>query len=178
MYRLFVAIDLPLSERAKLAGMFFGIPGARWVPEDQLHLTLRFIGEVDGGVFRDIKETLADIKVAPFTMQLKGFGCFPPRKQPHVLWVGVDKNDQLMHLRNRVEAAVVKAGIPPEQRKFSPHITLARLKDTPLSKLTNFLSGNGLFASEPFTVNEFVLYSSVLSPKGAIHQVEAEYVLK
>lgn len=178
MYRLFVAVDLPPSLKTILANMSFGIPGAKWVAEEQLHLTLRFIGEVDGGVFADIREALSGIKAESFTMQLKGMGYFPPRKKPNVLWVGIDKNERLQALRNRVENAIVKAGLPPEQRKFSPHITLARLRDTPLKKITNFLSGNSLFASEPFQVSEFHLYSSVLTPKGAIHQIEATYPLK
>ena len=178
MYRLFVAVDMPEEVRNQLGDMFFGIPGAKWVPAEQLHLTLRFIGEVDGGVFRDVKDALSTIKRPAFTMQLKGLGCFPPRKQPKVLWVGIDKNEQLLQLRNRVEAELVRAGLPPEQRKFSPHVTLARLRDTPLSKLTNFLAGNGLYASIVFPVREFHLYSSQLTPKGAIHQIEATYELE
>ncbi len=177
MYRLFVAVDMPDLLKERLAKMFFGIPGAKWVAEEQLHLTLRFIGEVDGGVFKDVKEALSQISLDSFSLQLKGMGYFPPRKKPKVLWVGVEKNDTLLSLRNRVEAAVVKTGLAPEQRKFSPHITLARLRDTPLKKITNFLSGNSLYESEPFQVTEFHLYSSLLTPKGAIHQIEATYPL-
>lgn len=178
MYRLFIAVDMPRELQERVGNMFFGMPGAKWVAEEQLHLTLRFIGEVDGGVFEDIREGLSEIKADSFTMQLKGMGYFPPRKKPKVLWVGIDKNEKLTILRNRVEAAVVKAGLPPEQRKFSPHITLARLRDTPLKKVTNFLAGNSLYESESFQVSEFHLYSSVLTPKGAIHQLEATYPLE
>lgn len=177
MYRLFIAVDMPHYVKERLGNMFFGIPGARWIAEEQLHLTLRFVGEADGGVFEDIREGLGEIKADSFTMQLKGVGYFPPRKKPKVLWVGIEKNEKLTILRNRVEAAVLKIGLPPEQRKFSPHITLARLRDTPLKKITNFLSGNSLYESEPFQVSEFHLYSSLLTPKGAIHQIEDSYPL-
>ena len=177
MYRLFVAIDLPENVKKELSGISYGMPGARWVPEEQLHLTLRFIGEVDGGVFRDIQEALGDIKSESFEIRIKGVGFFPPRKTPRVLWVGVEPHDKVSLLRKRVEGTLVRLGIEPEHRKFSPHITLARLQDTSLSKVTRFLAGHNLFASELFPVNEFILYSSTLTPKGAIHRQEAVYPL-
>ena len=178
MYRLFVAIDLPEGIRETLAGLCCGIPDARWVTPEQLHLTLRFIGDTDGGLFGEIREALAEIAPPSFTMRLKGFGCFPPRKAPRVLWVGIEQpNEPLLKLRNRVEATLVRLGMEPEHRKFAPHITLARLREPPMHRLTNFLSGNNLFATETFPVTEFLLYSSTLSTKGAIHTVEASYPL-
>jgi len=177
MIRLFTAIDLPAEARERVSGLCCGLPGAKWVDEEQIHLTLRFIGEVDGALFREINEALALVRSAPFTLELKGLGTFPPRKQPRVLWVGVEKNEALVRLRNRVETTLVGCGLAPEGRKFAPHITLARLRDPPLVRLTNFLAGNNLFGCEPFGVEEFHLYSSVLTPKGAIHQLEASYPL-
>ena len=177
MHRLFVAIDLPSPAKESLAKICFGVPGARWVPAEQLHLTLRFIGEVEGTLFREIREALAEIDLSPFPLRLRGFGCFPPRKAPRVLWVGIDENETLIQLRNRVEAILVRQGVEPEHRKFAPHITIARLKETPLVRLTNFLAGNSLFATEPWEVTEFHLYSSSLSDKGAIHTLEASYPL-
>ncbi len=177
MIRLFVAIDLPQDIKKELTAMGFGIPGARWVAEDQIHLTLRFIGEVDGGVCRDIRDNLDLVESKAFSLRLTGMGCFPPRKQPRVLWAGVESNDSLNQLYKRVETTLVRGGLDPEQRKFSPHITLARLRDTPLSRLTNFLAGNNLYTSPSFPVNEFHLYSSTLSQKGAIHTLEATYPL-
>ncbi len=178
MPRLFVAIDLPAPVRERLAGLCCGLPGARWVEPEQLHLTLRFIGEVDGALFRDIRADLAEAAIPPFAMGLKGLGCFPPRKAPRVLWVGVEPaQGELVRLRNRVENCLTRLGIEPEHRKFAPHITLARLRETPMGRLTNFLSGNGLFAVDPFPVTEFHLYSSVLNGHGAVHTVEASYPL-
>lgn len=177
MSRLFVAIDLPETVQQQLAGLCFGLPGAHWVEAEQIHLTLRFIGEVDGAMFRDIREELAGVRSVPFAMQVQGLGYFPPRQSPRVLWAGVAKNEALVLLRNRVEGVMVRCGLEPEGRKFAPHITLARLRDTPLSRLTKFLAGNALFASESFTVVDFNLYSSQLTAQGAIHQLEASYPL-
>ena len=157
--------------------MFFGIPGARWIALDQLHLTVRFIGDVDGALFLDIKTALAETNISPFNIQMKGVGHFPPRGAPRVIWAGLDKSEPLLLLRKKIDAALLKIGVTPEKRKFSPHITLARLKNTPPQKVANFLSGNSLFSQEPFQVDDFKLYSSTLTPKGAIHKVERIYSL-
>ena len=157
--------------------MFFGIPGARWIALDQLHLTVRFIGDVDGALFLDIKTALAETNISPFNIQMKGVGHFPPRGAPRVIWAGLEKSEPLLLLRKKIDAALLKIGVTPEKRKFSPHITLARLKNTPPQKVANFLSGNSLFSQKPFQVDDFKLYSSTLTPKGAIHKVERIYSL-
>lgn len=177
MHRLFVAIDLPPPVKEQLNSIAFGVPGARWVEVEQVHLTLRFIGEVSGSSFLDIEESLSRVTAPPFSIRLKGVGHFPPRKHPRVLWAGVEANDTLMQLHNRVEAAIVRTGQEPEGRKFSPHITLARLRDTPAVKAAAFLAANSLFETSPFEVSTFHLYSSTLTGKGAIHQRQASYLL-
>ena len=177
MPRLFIAVDLPGTMKKNLERMFFGIPGARWVALDQLHLTVRFIGEVDGALFLDIRNTLEEVSISPFDIQLKGVGHFPPRGAPRVIWVGLEKSEPMQLLRKKIDGALLKIGLEPEGRKFSPHITLARLKNTPLQKVADFLSGNGLFSQEPFQIDDFKLYSSTLNPKGAIHKVERMYSL-
>ncbi len=177
MQRLFVAIDLPRAVKRELAGICLGLPGARWVEDEQIHLTLRFIGEVDGGIFQDIREGLAGIHGSAFSMHLAGLGFFPPRRQPHVLWAGIEPVEPVIALRNRVESLIVRLGLEPEGRKFSPHVTMARLRDTPVAKVAGYLAGNALFASSPFEVDAFHLYSSVLTKKGAMHQIEASYPL-
>lgn len=177
MYRLFVAIDLPPDIAAQVQGLCYGVPGARWVQPEQMHLTLRFIGEVDGGLFRDIKEGLADIETGGFVLQVKGLGFFPPRKTPRVLWAGIAPVEQVSALRQRIDNVLLGLGLAPEGRKFSPHITLARLHDTPPARLSRFLAGNSLFATEAFPVSEFHLYSSELTAKGAFHTIEASYKL-
>lgn len=178
MYRLFVAIDLPEHVKEAVAGISGGLPGARWVPAEQLHLTLRFIGETEEGTFRQVKEALAAIAGAPFTLALQGVGYFPPGKHPRVLWVGMEAGAPLLELQQGVELAVTSTGIAPETRRFSPHITIARLKDTPAAKVDTYRAIHGGFQTEPFTVEVFHLYSSTLSSQGAVHRREAAYPLQ
>ncbi|MDD3814119.1 MAG: RNA 2',3'-cyclic phosphodiesterase [Desulfocapsaceae bacterium] len=177
MHRLFVAIDLPPLVKRELTEICSSLPGARWVKAEQIHLTLRFIGEVDDGIFQDIRKELADIKSSAFTMRLAGLGFFPPRRPPHVLWAGVEPVESIVVLRDWVEAALVGLGLEPEGRKFSPHVTLARLRDISVARVEHYLAANMSFVSSEFQVSAFHLYSSVLTSNGAIHQVETSYPL-
>jgi 2'-5' RNA ligase len=177
MHRLFVAIDFPEPVRRELALLCFGLPDARWVPPEQLHLTVRFIGEVEGSVLLDVRDALGDVRAAPFDLRLRGMGHFPPRGRPSVLWAGVDGGDGLRVLHDRVEAAVTRAGLPPEARNFAPHVTMARLKGTHPRRVADYLTEHALFSVGPFAVESFHLYSSVLGPKGAAHTLEASYPL-
>jgi 2'-5' RNA ligase len=173
--RLFTAIELPDETKLRLARMAVGIPRARWVPEAQLHLTLRFIGETDGLLCDDIVESLAGVEMAPFDLKLKGVGCFPPRRVPRVLWVGVEDADPPAVLKRRIDRALADVGIAPEGRKFSAHVTLARVAKSPLGRVMRFLVEHSDFELSAGTVSGFTLFSSLLSPKGAQHRVEAEY---
>jgi 2'-5' RNA ligase len=177
MPRLFVAIDLPLQVKERLALLCCGLPGARWVYPECLHLTLRFIGEVDAMVFQAVRQALAEIQSRSFSLRLEGVGFFPPRGRPRVVWSGISPNDQLVLLRKRVESVLVRSGLEPERRKYSPHITLARLQNTPPAKVADFLAHHSFFVTEDFWVNEFLLYSSVLGSKGAKHYREEVYPL-
>jgi len=176
MPRLFVAIDLPEEMRGQVSSLYYGFPKTRWTPSEQLHLTLRFIGEVDGLLFRQIVDNLETLEFSPFTLQFNGLGYFPPRRHPNILWVGVSKNEALTRLQRRLETRLVKIGLEPERRKFHPHLTIARLSpSTSLAKLADYLALNGAFTLPPFTIKEFHLYSSQLTRQGAHHQVEATF---
>jgi len=177
MPRLFIAVDLPDTIKKNLEAMFFGIPGARWVASDQIHLTVRFIGDVDGALFHDIKNVLEEISIQPFDLHMKGMGHFPQRGTPRVIWAGIERSEPLQLLRKKIDTALLKIRVEPEKRKFSPHITIARLKNPSQHKVGNFLAGNNMFSQEPFKVEDFRLYSSVLTSKGAIHKVERIYPL-
>ncbi|MEW6271776.1 MAG: RNA 2',3'-cyclic phosphodiesterase [Thermodesulfobacteriota bacterium] len=177
MYRLFVSVELPDELKQSLARMCCDVPGARWLEPDEMHLTVRFIGEVDGVVFRDVMDALGDVELAPFELALRGVGHFPPRGEPRVLWAGLERSVELKALHDKIESALVRAGIEPERRKFSPHVTLARLKGTPERAVGSFIAMNGLYRSDPFRVDEFHLYSSRLSAKRAVHRSEAVYPL-
>jgi len=176
MPRLFLAIDLPKDLREQVSALYYGFPKTRWTPPEQLHLTLRFIGEVDGLFFRRIVDDLETLKFEPFPLQFTGLGYFPPRRHPNILWVGVDKNEPLIRLQRSLETRLVKLGLAAERRKFHPHLTIARLSpETSLARLADYLSMNGAFSLPPFTVEEFHLYSSHLSRQGADHQIEATF---
>lgn len=177
MIRLFVAIDLPEDVRAQVAALCVGVPAARWVAPENLHLTLRFIGEVDEGRLHDIDEALSAVHATAFDVALEGVGCFPPRRAPKVLWVGVAKNGALVHLRDKVESALVRIGLEPEGRKYAPHVTLARLRTAHMGRIREFVSRNLSFRAGPFPVRSFTLFSSFLSRQGAIHRAEADYPL-
>lgn len=175
--RLFVAIDPPEEVREQLAPLCCGLPDARWTPIEQLHLTLCFIGEVDGSTFLDICEALGEISFAAFSLQLRGVGFFPPRGQPRVVWAGVEKCESLMVLQRKITTRLFQMGIFLENRKYSPHLTLARLNQTSPARVGKYLNEHALFVSSPFTVSQFTLYSSVLGRKGASHTIEQEYQL-
>lgn len=176
--RLFIAIDPPGPVREQLALLCCGLPDARWTSPEQLHLTLCFVGEVDGSLFLDIREALAGISGAPFTLCVRGVGFFPPRGQPRIIWAGIERCDPLMTLQRKIVTRLFQMGIEPENRKYSPHITLARLQHTPAAKVGKYLAVNGMFSSGPFTVEEFSLYLSVLGRMGATHHVEQTYALR
>jgi 2'-5' RNA ligase len=178
MYRLFVAVDLPEEVRVSVAAIGSNLGGARQVPADQLHLTLRFIGEADEKLFAAIKGALAGVSAPPFSLALSGVGHFPPGKHPRVLWVGMEVSEPLLELHRSVEQTLIGVGIAPDERRFSPHITIARLKETPPAAVLSLEDRHRTFASDPFRVAEFYLYSSVLTRDGAIHRREAAYPLR
>jgi 2'-5' RNA ligase len=177
MYRLFVSVELPDDVKHALARLSGDVPGARWLEPDELHLTVRFIGEVDGLVYQDVLAALDEVRVAPFELTLRGVGHFPPRGEPRVLWAGLERSEGLRVLHDRVESALVRAGVEAERRKFAPHVTIARLRNTPPRAVGSFIALNGLFRTDPFPVREFHLYSSNLSAKRAVHRCEASYAL-
>ena len=178
MIRLFVALALPQDVRCRLEGLRGGVPGARWQGAEQMHLTLRFIGEVDGTAFTEIRDALAGVEAAEFSLALQGVGCFPPRGRARVLWAGVAQNPALTHLRERTEAAVTGLGFASDGRNFAPHVTLARLSSpVPPRRLQDFLSYHVLFRSGPFPVRSFELFSSHIGAGGAHYEVEARYPL-
>lgn len=178
MYRLFAGIHLPDSITDRLLGMCGGIPGARWQRPEQVHLTLRFIGNVDGGMYDDVRYALARAgAAAPFDVQLDGVGHFGEGRRARAIWVGLADCPPLAALQSKIESILVRTGLAPEQRKFKPHVTLARLKNPDMERLRRFLSDNAMFRSDPFRIDSFHLYSSQLSHGGAIYRIEETYAL-
>ncbi|MDG5815482.1 RNA 2',3'-cyclic phosphodiesterase [Chitinispirillales bacterium ANBcel5] len=178
MPRLFVAIDLPEDIKDQLIETYHAIPGAKWIDEKQLHLTLRFIGDVQNDIADRIHLSLKSVSSSSFSMALKGVGYFPPKRHPRVLWFGIAENPELLQFQAKIDKVITEAGIAPEGRKYSPHITVARLNKSPLERIVNFISANSLFSTDSFTVTEFHLYSSTLGKEGAHHIKEATYPLR
>ncbi len=177
MIRLFVALTLPDRVLDELERLEAGVPGARWQTREQLHLTLRFIGEVDGRDAAAVDDALSIIEAPRFSLALKGVGEFGG-KAPHALWVGVCDKEEVVFLQRKIETGLQRAGLPPERRKYIPHVTLARLKGTPEGRVMDFLADHALYASTPFNVEAFTLYSSKVTSDGSLYRAERAYRLK
>ncbi|HIJ38476.1 MAG TPA: RNA 2',3'-cyclic phosphodiesterase [Rhodospirillaceae bacterium] len=175
--RLFVGLTLPKAVRQKLETLQAGIPKAHWVPAANLHVTLRFIGEIDEGAAEDVHNALTHIDVSAFQATLGGLGTFGRGRRIHRLWAGLTASNELLHLQNKVEMAVRHAGLPAETRHFQPHVTLARLQDPPLARLQDFIAGNNLLKAS-FPVDAFQLFSSQLGHGDPVYRIEAEYLLR
>jgi 2'-5' RNA ligase len=179
MIRLFCALELPHGIRDRLISIGGGLPGARWVSEENLHLTLRFIGEVPESSFDDIATSLAAVRAPAFDLAIAGVGHFERGKKPTMLWAAVEANPVLVQLHDSIEAALRRAGIKGEDRRFQPHITLARLdENASRDHVAAFLGANGLFRAAPFRVEHFVLFSSVLGRSGPSYHAEVEFPLE
>lgn len=176
MHRLFVAIRLPPTVRAQLLDLMGGVAGARWLADDQLHLTVRFIGEVDRHMARDVDAALSSVHHPRFSISLNGLGAFDRRGEPVTLWAGVVPHEPLRALHKKVDQALLRVGVEPDRRAYMPHITLARLPrgSGPVGSLVERSGGVG---SPPFPVSQFCLYESRLSPEGPEYSVAGLYPL-
>jgi RNA 2',3'-cyclic 3'-phosphodiesterase len=176
--RLFVALDLPWELRQRVAALSGGgIPGARWVPPENYHLTLRFIGETPGHRAEEVDMALASLRARGFSLTLAGLGTFTKGGRSTALWVGVERNSQLDHLQNKIETALQRIGLEPERRRFQPHVTLARLDNVAEGKLVSFVQAHNLFRAEPLPVEHFTLFSSLLGKEASVYTAEVEYAL-
>lgn len=175
--RLFVGISIPPLLAQQLALLGGGVEGARWEAPEKLHLTLRYLGGVDGGQRSQLHDCLSSVRVAPFSLTLRGSGHFPPRGEPRSLWLGVENSAPLLELHAQIETALRDAGFEPDARGFVPHVTLARLKRAPSKKVAAWLGMHALWDAPPFEVEAFTLYSSILRQTGSRYTPEAAYPL-
>ncbi|MCB2106767.1 MAG: RNA 2',3'-cyclic phosphodiesterase [Rhodobacteraceae bacterium] len=181
MLRLFVGLAIPEAIRTDLGRLCSGLPGARWVDPENFHITLRFIGEVDEDIAREIDHELARITAPAFELSLAGVGTFGQGFKARALWAGVEADPVLNLLQGRVESAVMRAGQPREPRKFMPHVTLARFKHgpsaVPAERLQQFIMGNNLYRAGPFSVDAFILFESQMGKGGPVYHELASYPL-
>ena len=171
MIRLFTALEIPGDVRDLLLDLQSGLPGATWSPWDNLHLTLRFIGEVPEPMVDEIEEALWRIQAEGFSLRLKGVGRFGgegARAPARLVFAAVEHDERLGRLQAKIEHTLQELEFEPDRRKFHPHVTLARLKDTPIARLGGYLAERAMFSSPEFEVKEFTLFSSTL---GRVHSV-------
>lgn len=177
MPRLFTGLDIPDDVAFDLDLMRGGISGARWIDRESYHLTLRFIGDIDEGLAREISYELEGVEAKPFKLRLCGCGVFGGNK-PHTLYAVIEESAELRRLHAIHERICQALGLPPEPRKFAPHVTLARLKDPDLQALHRFIASHNLYRSRVFEVARFVLFSSRPSRGGGPYAVEESYRLQ
>ena len=175
MHRLFVAIRPPEPVREQLLDLMEGLPGMRWQDDDQLHLTLRFVGEVERPVAEDLAAALRHIRFDSFSIALEGVGKFEKHRNG-ALWAGLRPKEQLKALNAKIERACQSAGLEPERRAYLPHITLARWKGR-VARLDAYLESHTGLASNPWEVREFILYESHLGRAGAHYEPIELYTL-
>ncbi len=177
MPRLFSGLELPDDIKSDLSALEMPLPGAAWIDEDDLHITLRFAGDIDNRLAHEFAEELSRIDLDVFELALEGVHVIGG-KDPKILYAGLRASPQLEALARAHERAARSAGLPAEGRAFKPHITLARLRNVAIPELTAFLQAHALYRSRPFTVEEFVLFSSRPKTGGGPYAVEEAYPLR
>jgi 2'-5' RNA ligase len=177
MPRLFTGLEIPPHVGQSLAMMRGGLPGARWINPENYHLTLRFIGDIDDDLANEIAGLFGRINRAPFELRLDGLASFGGRK-PRAVVAAVAPATPLMELQMEQERLLQRLGLEPEGRKYTPHVTLARLRDSSSRQVADYLSARAHFRSAWFPVNRFVLFSSRASVGGGPYIVEEAYPLE
>jgi 2'-5' RNA ligase len=175
--RLFTAIEIPEAQRVRLSLLRAPLTGAKWVEADNMHITLRFAGDIDGRTADEFADLLEDAAGPPFPVAIAGAGAFGGR-EPRVLWAGIAASPQLDALYRAHERAARGAGLEPDSRQFRPHVTLARMRGARQRAVARFLEENGDLRLEPFMVTRFVLLSARPGSGGPPYGVEASYPLK
>ena len=176
MPRLFTGIEISEDIRTELSALEMPIEGVDWIDEDNLHLTLRFFGDISDAQARDVCDLLETLDADAFSLKIAGFSTFGA--EPHSLYASVDNNPALEALARGNDRAARGAGLPPAKRPFKPHITLARLRYADPVKLARFLSVNALVAFEPVFIHRFALFSSKPRTGGGPYVVEELYALR
>ena len=172
MPRLFVAVRPPPPIRAQVASVMGGINDARWQDDEQLHLTLRFVGEVASATGDDLVAALGQVHAPAPVVALAGVGRFERRGRTDALWAGVTPHDALAHLHRKVDQACLRAGLPPDGRAYLPHLTLARLSRGAGygPGIERWLADHAALTSPPFALPHLILYESLLGRGGATYQ--------
>ena len=175
MPRLFTGLEIPQDLATELALMRGGLTGARWIDAENYHLTLRFIGDIDVETADAVDEMMAGIRRRPFTVTLEGLDHFGGDK-PRAIVARAQASPALVELQAEQERLLRRIGLPPEPRRFVPHVTLARLRHASQTAVAHYLGTRG-FLTRRFEADGFVLYSARDSVGGGPYVVEAAYPL-
>jgi RNA 2',3'-cyclic 3'-phosphodiesterase len=176
--RLFVALLPTAATRSALARLDDDRPGFRWVPSEQAHLTMRFLGELSEPEVEKAEAALAAVRVEPFWVEVGEVGRFPPRGRASVVWAGLNQHHPRLHqLRQQIDDGLLAAGLPVELSPFVPHFTVARVRDAAPQTVEHWLKRHRDFTGPAWYVDAFVLMESVLRPEGAEHTVRRTYRL-
>ena len=176
MPRLFTGLEIPENVMNELSLLRGGLRGARWIEPENYHITLRFIGDIDDAAARDAEDILAEVRRNGFELRIDGLSSFGGRR-PRALVALLGPSPAMMELQAEHERLMRRVGLEPEGRKFTPHVTLARLRDTSSMEVADYLSARPMVRSQPFAVSRFVLFSSRASTGGGPYVVEAAYPL-
>ena len=179
MIRLFAAIAVPHEAALALAPLAGGVPGARWSAAENLHITLRFMGEISEALAEDLDSALGTVSVAPFEVTLTGVGSFGDHTGVTAMWAGVEAGDRLTILRGRCESAARRSGLAPDTRVWKPHVTLAYLSGAEPGRVAAWTRVHSLLRTAPFRVDRFGLYSSRMGRSGgSVYTLERSYALR
>jgi 2'-5' RNA ligase len=176
MPRLFTGLEIPREIAQSLSMLRGGLPGARWIDPENYHITLRFIGDIDDRLAQDIASMLDGVKRRSFDVRFGGLTVFGGRK-PRAIVAGIEPVQPLVELQSEMERLMQRLGLEPEGRKFTPHVTLARLRDVSSRDVADYLSTRGPLFGSSFKVSRFVLFSARASVGGGPYVVEADYPL-
>jgi 2'-5' RNA ligase len=174
MPRLFTGVEIPPAIGQALSMLRGGLPGARWIPPENYHVTLRFIGDVDDVIAQEVASLLGRVRRSPFQLHLEGLTSFGGRK-PRAVVAPVAPAPALLEVQAEHERLMRRIGLEPEGRKYIPHVTLARLRDSSSRDVAEYLSARGYFRTAAFPVSRFVLFSARESVGGGPYVVEASY---
>ena len=175
MLRLFLAVALPNEIRDQIVPIQSGVPDARWIKRENLHLTMKFIGEVDNTLAEDIHYALSGLTFETFSLRLRGVNSFRSKKLARSVWIGIEPLGPLKVLHKKIESNLIKTGLTFETRKFTPHVTLARFTRTPVTRLIPYLESNAGFQTSLFEINQVVLFRSYLAANGSDYEQLATY---
>ncbi|EQA35693.1 2'-5' RNA ligase [Leptospira inadai serovar Lyme str. 10] len=174
--RIFLGISLPDRTREVLAGICYGLEGARWVSPENFHVTLVFLGEISSDKVEQVHEICASTIVKPFSISLHGLGWFR-QKSPSILYAGVDRSLELQGLQKSLESGCRRYGFSVEKREYIPHVTIGRLRDVAQDKVMIYLNEFESIDFPAFEVSEFHVYSSRSGSEGPIYRIEDSFSL-